>query len=113
MWFDGAIGMFLRIFIPVSYTIFYGPWLIIASSLAKQAKHKNFIFISATILEILALTILCVGIIALVSEQSFYTWFPFTLIGGMWVIVMPFMYFIIMRAYKKAELDKMSVDDLT
>ena len=84
-----------------------------AGIFGRKGKFKKIILASGFGFIVLGVILLCVGLFALVTGQPYHVWYPFTLLGGLFTLILIPNYIVLKKVYTQAELKKMNVDDLT
>jgi len=112
MWWTQSAYAVINVILVLGAGACYWIWAAPAMIWSRKGKHKKLILRSNLILTSIGAIILCVGIVALVTGQPFHVWFSPTASGFISLTCMVPMYFFIKKMYTKAELNKMSVDDL-
>jgi hypothetical protein len=113
MWFNELTGIYLGAFGGAAIGVLGGAWGTMAGIFASKGKLKRLVLTFALALIITGAISLCTGITALITRQPYHVWYPFALIGGILTAVLIPNYFIIKNIYKKSEMKKMNIEDLT
>jgi Ca2+/Na+ antiporter len=112
MWFDYNTGIIIGTLLGSLFGILGGLWGAFAGIYARKGKYKKLILSYAIILIGMSFISLCTGIVALLSKQPFYVWYPMVLVGFTITVTLTPSFFLANRIYINAELKRMSLDDI-
>lgn len=80
--------------------------------LAQKGKARRFVMSYFAFLTALGLVSLGVGLTALLVDQPYHVWYPFTLMGGILLFCVPFVWPALCRQYRLADERKLEADAL-
>ncbi|MDR2202883.1 MAG: hypothetical protein LBE76_00975, partial [Nitrososphaerota archaeon] len=80
MLFDAQIAVFIGAILGSSAGICGGIWGVMAGLFVRKGLHKNVVLIFAVGLIFFGVSV-CMGIIALIIQQSYHVWYPFLITG--------------------------------
>ena len=118
MWFNSATAVILGISLGVILLVCYLVWLPVYIYAVKKGiyKERKKVIISLEIvIAVIGVISACLCVIARVTGQPYYVWYPFMMLGWFgcfWAAFILFMHKRMKKHIIKGELNKMNVDDL-
>ena len=110
-WFDARTGNFYGGCAGAFWGCFAGLIGTLAGILIPRGKGRKLLMGMIVFAVVMGGIHIVVGLTAFSFSQPYYVWYPFVLLGGLLVVIFPFIFFTIRKQYEQTELRKLQALD--